>query len=77
MFSVAEDSHNKWMLGLYENVTVLLFPKYKVIVTASWKSVMCYEGVFIKAGIVQLHVMDSLFVPLLPLSGASLLSSRL
>lgn len=29
------------------------------------------EAVFIKAGIVQLHVMDSFFAPLLPLSGIS------
>lgn len=35
MFSVAVDSHNNWMLGLYENVSVLLFPKYTAMFTAS------------------------------------------
>lgn len=35
VFSVAVDSRDKWMVGLYEKVSVLLFQKYAVVVTAS------------------------------------------
>lgn len=68
MFTVAVDSHDNWMVRLCEKVSILIFPKCSLLPN---KSIMCSKAVFIKAGTVQLHVMDSFFVPLLPFSGTS------